>query len=388
MSGGKVLIVVDYQGCFLPGGGLATNQGPAPVTGDSDGRHMAKHIDKLIKTNEFSTVYFTKDMHHPDNVSINDAAPYTSDPHFYNGRNIKRSRNWVKEEDRRLQKKWPRHCTIPPMNPFYSKLVSVKNIKGSNGKTAGNVIGSKINEFKVDGTVHYGAELPFTLAKYEKGAPVNVTSNIVEVYKGFAADTDSYSAVADAMGEFTPFVAKENGEFKDPDGHLETFMDRLMAENPTDIYLTGIARDVCVYWTAMDILNFWVFDSLKKNSSKPVPKIHFLYNLTRPVGSVPVAFDANGVPTQFFVVDISKEDLNKNVAELYSKMTGKNGSEASNFFVVEDSSVGRSSNANNANNASKLQSGGTRKGRRGGRKSTRKACNKRHQHSRSCTTRR
>jgi len=363
----KVLIVVDYQGCFLPGGGLATNQGPAPVTGDKDGRRMAKELDTLIKSNTYSSVFFTKDMHHPDNVSINDAAPYTADPNFYKGRNIVRARNWVKEEDRRLQKKWPRHCTIPPMNPFYSKLVSIKNIKGMNkaNAKAGNVIGSKINEFKPagnNGPKHYGAELPYALAKYENGAPAGVKSKIVEVYKGFDADTDSYSAVADAMGEFTPFVAKEDGEFKDPNGKLETFMDRLKAENPSDIYLTGIARDVCVYWTAMDILNFWVFPELKKGNTN-VPKIHFLYDLTRPVGSVPVEFGPNG-PTKFFVVDISKEDLEKNVGDLYAKMTGKPAAEAADYFSVEMASVAADAeNANNVNNASKWQQGGKRKSR-------------------------
>lgn len=364
----KVLIVVDYQGCFLPGGGLATNQGPAPVTGDKDGRRMAKELDTLIKSNAYSSVFFTKDMHHPDNVSINDAAPYTADPNFYKGRNIVRARNWVKEEDRRLQKKWPRHCTIPPMNPFYSKLVSIKNIKGMNAANAkaGNVIGSKINEFKPagnNGPKHYGAELPYALAKYENGAPAGVQSKIVEVYKGFDADTDSYSAVADAMGEFTPFVAKEDGDFKDPNGKLETFMDRLKAENPSDIYLTGIARDVCVYWTAMDILNFWVFPELKKGNTN-VPKVHFLYDLTRPVGSVPIEFGPGGVPTKFFVVDISKEDLEKNVGDLYAKMTGKPAAEAADYFSVEMASVAAvAENANNVNNASKWQQGGKRRSR-------------------------
>lgn len=335
----SALIVIDYQGCFLPGGGLATNMGKPPVTGDTDGRRMATEIDALIKTNKFSTVYFTKDMHHPDNVSINDKAPFTANSTFYKNAKIVRKRDWVKDDDRLMQKKWPRHCTIPPMNPFYSKLVSVKNLQGKSNTnvTKANMIGSKINEFTANGNKHYGADLPFALEVYEKGKPSGVTSEIVEVYKGFDVNVDSYSAVADALGDFKPFVAKENGEFKDPEGKLEPFMDRLMKGDLTDIYLTGIARDVCVYWTAMDILNFWIFAEVKKGNTK-VPKIHFLYDLTRPVGSIPIEFGANGVPTKFFVVDISKEDLIKNVSELYTKVTGKTeGVEA--YFSVEDSKM-------------------------------------------------
>jgi len=338
----KVLIVIDYQGCFLPGGGLATNQGNSPVTGDKDGRRMATEIDSLIAKNQYSTVYFTKDMHHPDNISINDTKPFSQNSNYYKNKEFVRKRDWVKEDDRYIQKKWPRHCTIPPFNPFYSKFVNSQINPGKN-------IGSKINEFKPNGQNgdrHYGAELPFALEKYEKGVPDGINSNIVEVYKGFESDTDSYSAVADALGKFTPFIAKENGEFKDPDGNLESFMDRLKEENPTDIYLTGIARDVCVYWTAMDILNFCIFDELK-NGNTNVPKIHFLYDLTRPVGSVPVEFGANGIPTKFFVVDISKDELIKNVSELYTKVTGRDGEEASEYFIVENNGLsgGRRKNA-------------------------------------------
>jgi len=337
----SALIVIDYQGCFLPGGGLPTNMGNPPVTGDKDGRRMAAEIDALIKTNKFSTVYFTKDMHHPDNVSINNSKPFTANSSFYKNAKFIRTRNWVKDDDRLMQKKWPRHCTIPPMNPFYSRLVSVKNLQGRSNKnlTKANMIGSKINEFTsngANGAKHYGAELPFALEAYETGKPDGVTSDIVEVYKGFDINVDSYSAVADAVGDFKPFIAKENGEFKDPDGKLESFMERLMNSNLTDIYLTGIARDVCVYWTAMDILNFWILEEVKKGNK--VPKLHFLYDLTRPVGSVPIEFGANGVPTKFFVVDISKDDLMKNATELYTKITGKTeGIEA--YFSVEDSKM-------------------------------------------------
>jgi nicotinamidase-related amidase len=367
----SVLIVIDYQGCFLPGGGLATNQGNSPVTGDKDGKRMAGEIDALIKTNKFSTVYFTKDMHHPDNVSINDKKPFTADPLFYKNRPVARQRDWVKEDDRLMQKKWPRHCTIPPFNPFYSKFVSSGNLKSNNpNNKRGNIIGSKIDEFKgSNGSIHYGAELPFALEKYELGKADGVNSNIVEVYKGFEANTDSYSAVADALGNFTPFIAKENGEFVNPDGQLQLFMDRLMSENPSDIYLTGIARDVCVYWTAMDILNFWIFPKLKEGNTQ-VPKLHFMYNLTRPVGSVPIEFDANDVPTKFFVVDISKDLLIANVKDLYTKM-GLDDS-AANYFVVEDSSNlsgGRRS---------------TKKARKNKKAKKAKKTRKNHVHTRNC----
>jgi nicotinamidase-related amidase len=361
----SVLVIIDYQGCFLPGGGLATNTGTPPITGDKDGKKMAEKIDKLIKTNKFSTVYFTKDMHHPDNVSINDKHPHTMDPEFYKNRDMKRQRNWVKEDERLQQVKWPRHCIIPPFNPFYSKFVDSKKLKSNKKNKVGNIIGSKIDEVKPEGNNgprHYGAELPFALEKYELGAPKDVKSNIVEVYKGFEEDTDSYSAVADALGNFTPFIAKVNGEFVDPDGKLERFLDHLKSKNLSHIYLTGIARDVCVTWSAMDILNFWIFDELKKKNTK-VPKLHFIYDLTRPVGSTPHG-----------VLDITKEELIKKVEDLYKKM-GLDDS-AADYFIIEDSSDLKAGHHNHKN---------TRKSKNNNGNTTRKSGgSKRHVHNRHC----
>ena len=77
--------------------------GNPPVTGDKDGRRIAAEIDALIKTNKFSTVYFTKDMHHPDNVSINNSKPFTANPTFYKNATIVRKRDWVKDDDRLMQ---------------------------------------------------------------------------------------------------------------------------------------------------------------------------------------------------------------------------------------------------------------------------------------------
>ena len=375
----EVLVVIDYQGCFLPGGGLATNLGNSPLTGDKDGKRMATELDTLIKTNKFSTVYFTKDMHHPDNVSITPGKAFTADPNFYKGRNITRRRDWGKDDARAMQVFWPRHCTIPPFNPFYSRFVSVKSLKelkpsGNNLPSIivtpkkqgrmGYIIGSKINEFLPEGTAgerHYGAELPYSLEKYEAGKPEGITSDIVEVYKGFDVNTDSYSAISDALGNFTPFVAKVNGEFVNPNGVLEPFLDYLRNENPSDIYLTGIARDVCVYWTFMDILNFWVFAELKKGNTN-VPKVHFLYDLTRPVGATPGG-----------VLDKSKEDIVTSVNDLATVMGVSE--QASNYFVVEDANVS-------------TMSGGRKYTRRNNRKMSRKGCRKNHRHTKKCRTQR
>lgn len=339
----KALIVIDYQGCFLPGGGLATNINRPEqhsVTGDSTGEITAKKIDTLIKSGKFRDVYFTKDMHHPDNISINNTKPFTENAKAYAGRNMKNPRRWVKDDDRLLQKKWPRHCVMPKENPFFEKLIVSKGVSSNNNtnnnplsaintRVLATNLGDKFNKFGEA----YGADLPFELASYEKGKPEGVAADIYEVYKGFGYGVDSYSAVADALGDFTPFVARKNGEYMSDDS--KKFIDVLKSSNYTDIYLTGIARDVCVYWTAMDIIDYWILPNLL--AGIPVPKLHFVYDLTRPVGQVPVAFNNKGVPSQWLVVDKSKDDIVKGVSELFRDYAM--GHKASDYFIVEDSST-------------------------------------------------
>lgn len=377
----KALIVIDYQGCFLPGGGLATNidrPEQHSVTGDATGEITAKKIDTLIKSGKFSDVYFTKDMHHPDNISINNTKPFTTNTKTYEGRNMINPRRWVKEDDRLMQKKWPRHCVMPKENPFFDKLIVSKGIASKNNSPSNNLganplsaintrvlatnLGDKFDRFGEA----YGADMPFALAVYEKGKPEGVSANIYEVYKGFGYGVDSYSAVADALGEFTPFIAKKNGQFMSDDSMK--FIDTLKAANFSDIYLTGIARDVCVYWTAMDILDYWILPALAAGES--VPKLHFLYDLTRPVGQVPVAFNKNGVPTEWFVVDKSKDEILAGVSQLFSA-AGMAGKE-SQYFMVEDSGSMGGGRRRNTRKSHKRGCSCCSKRKGGARKGTRK----------------
>ena len=65
--------------------------------------------------------------------------------------------------------------------------------------------------------------------------------------------------------------------------------------NIKEIYLTGIARDVCVFWSALDLLNYWILPAFKTGK---VIKLVFMYDLTRPVSPVPGAPYTDKTPEQ------------------------------------------------------------------------------------------
>ena len=316
---GKALIVIDYQNCFLPGGSLATNV-EGKFTGDNTGAKMAKKIDELIKDNQFDSVYFTKDMHHKDNKSfakshgknVYSKAENLYKKHFTN--DTTKYRRWLGHEEQHHQHVlWPEHCID-------------KKYKEANKSNSGK----------------YGCDLAFSLEKYDDGEqPDGVTSDIYEIHKGHEEDVDSYSAIADARKVATPYIAIKNGVKSN--NEEDKFLEHLKDKNYSDIYICGIARDFCVLWTGMDLLDLLIFE----NAKKPVEtKIHFIFNLTRPV------------------FETSKDDIMKKVKVLLDHEDIER-KDIDNFFIID-----------NYNDKSKIISGG--------RKKTRKNCNKKHTHTRKC----
>ena len=274
MSGESAVIVIDVQACFLPGGSLATGNARNATHGGPDmlGKKIAESIAEIQPTHLFITKdwhteghssFITNAQRHqsPARQTFPEAATNANGPfskntgvnqYRYSTRNFVSMRYWGNDADRKDQKLWPAHC--------------------------------------VQGTP--GAEVVPSLLEN-----IPSSSTPITILKGDTPDIDSYSIIADALGDFTPH-----------DEQGKPFITILQESDITTVYVTGIARDVCVVWSAMDLLNYWI---LPAYSTKKI-KLVFMYDLTRPVYS-------GGSP----YTDILPSDLKENVMKLIATMKEK-----------------------------------------------------------------
>jgi nicotinamidase/pyrazinamidase len=157
----SVLIVVDVQNCFLPGGSLAVK----------DGEQVIPVINRIAKS--FANVVMTQDWHTPGHVS------------FASAHEGKRPFDVIKLKygDQVL---WPDHC--------------------------------------VQGTA--GADIDKDVA---------IPQAQLLIRKGYHKDMDSYSA------------------FFEADHETPTGLGGYLKQRGLDtVFVTGLATDFCVAWTAMD----------------------------------------------------------------------------------------------------------------------------------------
>ncbi len=361
----KALVVIDVQNCFLPGGSLPVGNNKA----DND-KIFVRSIYDFITSTTFDDVYLTQDMHHPENTSMRnmheeeiqenekklkdkETYPNYKPKHInipgglklrlgeYNLSNTKRRWGAALGVDLTAQVMWPRHCIIPKNDKYYPQdYTGPKGVNESDGK--------------------YGSDLAFELNEFKNGKPSSVTSPVYTVYKGFDANKDSYSAIADAEGNDTPFIAKIDGVSQFPE--RKRFLEQLKEKNPKDIYICGIATDFCVYQTAMDLLDFYVFENEK---SPRDCKIHFIHDLTR--GVVPGSKNPKELEelvTQFLgTLGVPAEDVSKYfVVEMANKVRN-------NLKLANTAAMGVSGLSNIQVN----MEGGRRRSKT--RKSHKKGCN-------------
>lgn len=156
----KVLMIVDVQRDFCPGGSLAVTEGAAIIPA----------INRLSKSGQFDMVIASQDWHPEGHMSF--AVNYGAEPFTFN--------------DKAGQVVWPVHC-----------------VQGTEG------------------------------ADFHPDLDLNPVQFIIR--KGMNADIDSYSA------------------FLENDRQTETGLFRLIPDG-SDIYVCGIASDVCVFNTAMDAI--------------------------------------------------------------------------------------------------------------------------------------
>ncbi|MCW5772573.1 MAG: nicotinamidase [Rhodospirillaceae bacterium] len=161
IDGKSVLIVVDVQNCFLPGGSLAVK----------DGQAVIPVINRLGKM--FTNVVMTQDWHTPGHTSFASAHPG------------KKPFELIKLAygDQVL---WPDHCVQGTDSAMISKDISIPHAQ-------------------------------------------------LVIRKGFRQNVDSYSAFREADRKTVTGLA----------GYLR-------ARGLRRVFVTGLATDFCVAWTAMD----------------------------------------------------------------------------------------------------------------------------------------
>jgi nicotinamidase-related amidase len=357
----SAVIVIDLQKCFLPGGTLPTTNSRNTITPKSNYKDLGKDTTNFIKelNPKPNHLFISLDWHPKGHISfINDELrskgkkTVVEGPNYnFNKKNtkvshylfkqslrnnkdyiIKTTRLWGDENNRLKQTLWPPHCIQNTPDAMVDDSLDIK----------------KLTDFK---------------PKY--------------VLKGFDPEVDSYSVVADAVGEPTPFIYSGNYEdlsnYKNNElDKSNTFLNTLKNSNITEVYLTGIARNVCVFWSAMDLLQFWILPAyFGIDGVKKIIKLYFVYDLTRPVvGGLEVAG-----------LDISKENIEKNVANLINKykevnnITDKDNTIFSTLFEVKDSSQVLSMNGGSRKHKNKNYNK-TRKTRKTKSRKTRKTKSK------------
>jgi nicotinamidase/pyrazinamidase len=157
----SVLIVVDVQNCFLPGGSLAVK----------DGNQIIPIINRMAK--DFANVVITQDWHTADHVSF--ASMHPGKKPFE-----------TIDLDYGKQVLWPDHCVQGTEGAALSKDLSVPQAQ-------------------------------------------------LVIRKGFHKDVDSYSAFMEADNKTTTGLASY-----------------LKARKMKRVFVTGLATDFCVAWTALD----------------------------------------------------------------------------------------------------------------------------------------
>lgn len=156
----KVLIIVDVQNDFCPGGNLAVDKG----------NDIIPIVNKITSNVKFDMVIATQDWHPEDHISF--ASNHGKNPFD------------VIDVAYGKQMLWPTHC-----------------VQGTKG------------------------------AEFHPGLNIKPIRFIIR--KGMNKDIDSYSA------------------FLENDHNTETGLFQLIPEG-SDIYICGIATDVCVFYTALD----------------------------------------------------------------------------------------------------------------------------------------
>ncbi|CAF2384851.1 unnamed protein product [Rotaria sp. Silwood2] len=197
----NALLIVDVQYDFIDGS-LALKNCPS----QHQGEHVIPIINKLLYDIPFDLVVYTQDWHPPDHISFYENLPLrahllASDSKKVNELKVFDTAVFSFDDEAKAKKMrveqilWPTHC-----------------VQHS-----------------------HGAELHKDLSIIKS----NKNRQVINLLKGYDSDIDSYSA------------------FWDNQKIRETRLNSILRENNiTNVFIAGIATDVCVYSTALHAVEY------------------------------------------------------------------------------------------------------------------------------------
>ena len=283
----SVLIIVDIQNDFLPDGALPV-MAHKNDKGYRDCDLMINSINELILSDVFDYYVFTQDVHSPGHVSF--ASTYENKVPF----------NVVTLPNGSKQVLWPDHCKINDNGSAFSdKLVLPLNTECKQSSTNTNNtiyackdkdVGSVNNANKDSDDIEGNQNNKDTILK------TNLLNKTYILRKGFNKDIDSYSAFKDAS-------LNETG--------LRNFCTERKIKN---IYVCGVARDFCCWWTAADASTYEYTDP--NGLTKKQFNVYFILDATLPVpGSINLPdYDPKGnAPHQLVIKQLTRESVHKDL---------------------------------------------------------------------------
>jgi nicotinamidase/pyrazinamidase len=244
----SVLIIVDVQKDFLPGGTLA-----CMASDPSFSKKVIDKINTLVEANVFDYYVYTQDAHPPGHISFRST----------HGTTAPTVEIELKRKGKTQQLMWEEHC------------------RSDGGHNKGMDLSDALyqDQFKVKGRsvcvttypANYYIQPPVLSCNLEEGRTIaeKLADKSFILWKGQNKMVDSYSAFKDA---------------DDDDTGLHTF---LLARDVKNVYVSGIAREVCVYSTARDATKYYfgADTNITENpsSGNKCFNVYFIWDATVPV---------------------------------------------------------------------------------------------------------
>lgn len=271
-EGKSVLLIVDVQKDFLPGGRLGSRD-----VFECDA--MINSINELIDSDLFDYYVYTQDIHQPGHHTLASANPENT---IFD----------VVKKDSDSFVVWPDHCVSndPHKGYMFSEKLVVPFVQTDSTAVSQIHDPNRYSDVKVVQFTSFIHSAPTITDKMKK-----LMRKSYVITMGCDKGSDSFSAFKDASG-------KETG--------LAKF---LVSKRVRDVYVCGLTRNGCAWWSAVDATTYIDEDEDKEFN------VHFILDATVPgLQSVKLPeYDTTGeAPHQKAVASIGVEsvlnDLGKN----------------------------------------------------------------------------
>ncbi|VBB18705.1 bifunctional nicotinamidase/pyrazinamidase [Yasminevirus sp. GU-2018] len=301
-QGKSVLLVIDVQNDFLPGGSLPV-MGHKQDKGVRECEMMINSINELILSNAFDFYVFVQDVHPSDHSSL--ASTHRGKAPF----DVVSVTSKVTNQTRQ-QVLWPDHCQIKdssvydgvalsdklvlPFDPKEWKTITNKISAENPIVPASSIVSSGSNNKGINTTTD--AAIDDDASEARKSLMNELLKKSYIMWKGVEKDTEPYSS------------------FKNFDGDETGLRRFLTSKGVKDVYVCGLARDLCVWWSCADGTTYEYIDV--DGSTKKEFSINCVLDASIPVpGSIKLPdYDPEGSsPHQEVVKRLTPESVHGDV---------------------------------------------------------------------------